>query len=253
MAHPLDGARLKLARAQEHINAFGEESVPYLNSKFCRLDFRDEGDFRNVFLVVTEPPPIRLSAILGDCVHNIRASLDHLAWQLVIANQSTPNSNTAFPIFASKDKYRDSIARITAGMKDTAITRIEELQPYHKGDVRQSLLWFLYELDNEDKHRALNLTQGRIIPADARITTNQSVVAPAWIASGVLHDGAKVGAFRLADYSPEDYVRMEADATSLITLEDSGPWGKEPIINLAVRALNYVGGEVFPRFESYFP
>jgi hypothetical protein len=128
MAHPLDRARLKLARAEEHINAFGEESVPYLNSNFCHLDFHDDGEFRNAFLVVSEPPPMHLSVILGDCLHNIRASLDYLAWELVIANNSTPSTKTAFPIFDTERKYKKRDARMTAGMPGRAITLMEELQ-----------------------------------------------------------------------------------------------------------------------------
>src|SRR5205809_8115032 len=100
-----DLAYLKLERAKEHINAFGEESVSYLNSQFCHLDFHDDDEFRNVFLIIDKQPPIHLSTILGDCVHNIRSALDHLSWQLVLVNRQRPTTNTAFPIFLSKEKY----------------------------------------------------------------------------------------------------------------------------------------------------
>ena len=65
---------LKLRRAQEHIDAFGEQSVSYLNSNFCRLDFHDDGEFRHVFLVVDQQPPLRLAGILGDAVHEALSS-----------------------------------------------------------------------------------------------------------------------------------------------------------------------------------
>src|SRR5919199_1097563 len=60
----------------------------------CRDAFvreRDDGRSEYVFRFGRVPavPPV-LSAIIGDAIHNLRVSLDHLAWQLVIATGGTP-------------------------------------------------------------------------------------------------------------------------------------------------------------------
>ena len=46
---------------------------------------------------VRAPIPVDLSLVIGDAVHNLRSALDHLAWQLVLANGQTPTTQTAYP------------------------------------------------------------------------------------------------------------------------------------------------------------
>jgi hypothetical protein len=38
--------------------------------------------------------------ILGEIIHDLRSSLDHVVWQLVIANGSLPGYWNQFPIFS---------------------------------------------------------------------------------------------------------------------------------------------------------
>src|SRR5262249_22169175 len=159
MAHALDGVRLKLDRTEEHLRAFDTESGDWLEqTHFCRFDFQDYGDERWYFLdVIAEPPP-RLSAILGDCVQNLRASLDYLAWQLVLANNKMPGDWTYSPIYRDPPRAgRQFSPHCLAGVHPGAVAVIEELQPYYGGkNPDTDLLWFVRELSNTDKHRAIN-------------------------------------------------------------------------------------------------
>src|SRR5260370_40101662 len=88
---------LKMKRAA----AFAEEV------RHAILDYRDSGSFwvdqkpdprggsLNLTLRVETPAPLDdWSLIFGDCVHNLRSALDHLAWQL----DAQPDASTAFPI-----------------------------------------------------------------------------------------------------------------------------------------------------------
>ena len=69
MGHPLDGLRLKLARAEEHLRALDDEVRHYLEGDFYTL-VRDDGAPSSVFhLWIKEQPPARLSILLGDCLH----------------------------------------------------------------------------------------------------------------------------------------------------------------------------------------
>jgi hypothetical protein len=44
-----------------------------------------------------EPPRTEFALIFADMLYNLRAALDHLVWQLVIANNNDPSlSRTAF-------------------------------------------------------------------------------------------------------------------------------------------------------------
>lgn len=44
--------------------------------------------------------------VIGDAVHNARAALDHLVWQLVLAAGNTPNRRTGFPVAEDDRNFR---------------------------------------------------------------------------------------------------------------------------------------------------
>lgn len=116
------------------------------------------------------PVPTTLGLILGDFVHNLRASLDHLVWQLVLANRRQPNSSTAFPIHLELGFLQDKAAFFKrtkpaiGGCSPGARGVIESLQPYQKGNAFEAShhpLWMLHELDIIDKHRLIAVVGGR--------------------------------------------------------------------------------------------
>jgi hypothetical protein len=105
-------------------------------------------------LRVKTPPPLdEWSLLLGDCVHNLRAALDHLAWQL----DSKPDSGTAFPIRlqAPNDWPPACVAR----MDPEAQVIIDAVQPHWEelaGRVpMRHPLAAIHALDIDDKHKVL--------------------------------------------------------------------------------------------------
>src|SRR5688572_25155006 len=84
MNHPLDGARLKIIRAQEHLDSLKTHILMYLHE--LPYEFRPEkyGDLQEpIFMpIITTQPPVRLGTVIGDCVNNARAALDYVAWEL---------------------------------------------------------------------------------------------------------------------------------------------------------------------------
>src|SRR6266536_5183467 len=102
VARPLDGVPVKIDRAKTHLYDFEAHIRPIQAA--CReaiVRERDEQRSEYVFRLDRVPAvPAVLSAIVGDAIHNLRVSLDHLAWQLVIATGGTPREGpggTAFP------------------------------------------------------------------------------------------------------------------------------------------------------------
>jgi hypothetical protein len=90
---------------------------------------------------------------MGDVVHNLRSSLDHLAWQLVEAGGGTPGRQTYFPITESVKKYKAAIkSGAIEGMSAGARKLVEASQRYATND---DTLWNIHELDRIDKHRLL--------------------------------------------------------------------------------------------------
>src|SRR5437879_1840574 len=94
--HPLDGAYVKLQRAQRHLSELIAASQRFLRPKpFQALRQDDPGtDSLTYVIKMTAEVPKEWGGIIGDVVHNARASLDYLAWQLVLKNGGAPGINT---------------------------------------------------------------------------------------------------------------------------------------------------------------
>jgi hypothetical protein len=98
-------------------------------------------------------PTLRVGLIAGDVIHNLRSSLDLLAWQLVEVNGGTPNQSTMFPIGNSREHFEGAggIGRVSGASPD-ALKVLAGLKPYQGGN---RALWDLHCLDISDKHRIL--------------------------------------------------------------------------------------------------
>jgi hypothetical protein len=115
----------------------------------------------DLILRVTTPPPLdEWALVFGDGVHNVRAALDHLAWQL----DPQPDRSTTFPIYAAKPKNWPPTA--VAKMPKAVQHILESLQPYHETaagrDVDLHPLNTANVLDIRDKHRTLIVAIGAL-------------------------------------------------------------------------------------------
>jgi hypothetical protein len=153
MASP-EGPRIKVQRAKKHIYELEAEIGAFFKRYPYRVFTEDEADTGDKVWRVEVPrqPPARWAAIVGDAVHNLRASLDLLVNQLVVANGRNPTDRTALPIGSTAENYETNAARITKGVSDTAKDMLAALKPYKGGN---DALWRLHRLDITDKHRLL--------------------------------------------------------------------------------------------------
>lgn len=151
----------KLTRAEKHFNDLDLairmfwESKPYILA--AKPHPITEIDHVTLYVETLQPLPEELSLIIGDVVHNLRSTLDHIAYQLVLANGQEPSRNTEFPIGDPAKEYTTSThgAKVK-GMATEAKELIRSLQPRNTGDMT---LWRLHCLDIADKHRLLITTQ----------------------------------------------------------------------------------------------
>lgn len=134
-----------------------------------------------------DTPPQEISLRLGDTLDNWRGVLDHLAWELVIANNEAPSRFTAFPICSDFDT--ESVQRNVTGMDALVVAKIKDLQP-HKGANRHStnhLLGLLNRLGNVEKHRHFNLIA---VSVDrAAFSVEEASLSEAFIHEGPIEDG----------------------------------------------------------------
>lgn len=157
---------LKLRRASKHMRMFRLMSATWRRRH--PLHFRTQGAVGDEVIVVLatgeSPGSDPLGLIAGDCIHNLRASLDLLAYALLEANyrvkgESVPESLarlSEFPIFNDARKYLERRQGLIGGLANGAQEAIDELQPFQTSGANHPL-WLLRSLDNINKHRLLNV------------------------------------------------------------------------------------------------
>jgi hypothetical protein len=156
---------LKLQQAGVHLKTLKQaiDTYRYDGSFHVEQARREDGSAIDFTLRISSLPPIdEWSLIVGDCVHNMRAALDQLAWQLDSAPTTGPGGTT-FPIYIKEPKSwpTPSVARMPAAAQPI----IEGLQPYNEPTpdrIERHPLATLHALDISDKHHVLIAAVGKV-------------------------------------------------------------------------------------------
>lgn len=152
MAEIFSGAKLKIAWASGHITDLERSLVEHLRQGAGIKAFTKVENGRHSLYVEADPIPPSIGLLLGDVLHNLRASLDYVAWELVEAAGGTPSKKTYFPIAETIEKSAEIIDRggihiAGAKVRDTLLNVIK---PYKGANPH---LWALHGANNIDKHR----------------------------------------------------------------------------------------------------
>lgn len=168
--HEMLGVEAKIDRAVEQLQTLHREVLALRNDPHAWAINQASNADRTEHVIRVNPRwdprrPGRWGAIVGEIVHDLRSALDHIAWELVLANGETPDDFTSFPIYKTEPE-QGFVAATTwdkrpakerhgplVGVNTSALTQIEGCQPYHGGN--NALLGVLNELWNIDKHRHL--------------------------------------------------------------------------------------------------
>lgn len=165
----LNGIKAKIDRAEQHILALKEMDDNYRIVE-CSLSIeKDIGTDCNSLVFNLPEPKIEVSIIVGDCLNNLRSSLDYLIWQIVDSNNIAEVSNrNMFPICTSETAFNNEVTRKRLrGVPEKAIEIIRGLQPYD-GRENNYYLQMLSELCNRDKHR--DLIYSVVIASDVELS-----------------------------------------------------------------------------------
>jgi hypothetical protein len=171
---PQYGYGAKFYGAMEHLKHLAGEIAAWVdeNSRLTTHRYYPSKGEYVVWVTVKEFGSAGLAVEVGECLHDLRSGLDHLAYVLATVHTGKPlpkkiAGNSEFPIFGDEDKgvsgkgpamFADA-ARKIAGIEPAAQTVIEGLQPYKLGaDFRTHELWRLYDLARVDRHRLLHLS-----------------------------------------------------------------------------------------------
>lgn len=244
--HLLDGARTKIVRAQEHIRQLNYEINTFLQSKPYTISGEHRNDGKEYVFVVRQPPviPLRFSAIIGDIIHNLRSSLDHLIYGLIVKNSGTPTNKNQFPICTTAEYYKEATnqKKCLHGVSDSAKSIIKSLQPYNTTPIDRSTLLAIHNCNNIDKHRLLIVTtaiatMGKTITINDNFdftgvknkNSNLTFEPEKWLKPKPMN---KIGdVITTIRFSESNYqIHLEAEFTPQITFEKIGTIEYIPVI-----------------------
>lgn len=191
----------------------------WMNSGGYRFDRTTDPDGTMRFTLRFSALPPEWSLLIGEAVHGLRASLDHLVYGLAALEQGRPLTldearKTEFPIYGA-DPFTPGLQERKVGLLNEGSQRIiRALQPHGSLDYRKTKLWVLSLLDNRNKHRMIEpslMAYSAIMPRFAW-TGEVTMVTP----GSPLHDGLEVFSGKPADQNQ----RLDVLASMIVVF----PW-----------------------------
>jgi hypothetical protein len=203
------------------------------------------------------------SLMVGDVVHNLRATLDYLVYQLGCLQHDPPKCKTEFPIFKSNADflYRCQGLNKIRCLDFADQQSIEALQPYGPtavggmpGNPQAHPLWILHRLDIGDKHKLLTITTvtatftkltPKCSPGLRILTTEEFPV------HNPLHAGAVLARYEVEEIGEDPKIEVEAEGTFSAQFGKGTPVkGQEivPVLEDLCRAVERVVETFRPRF-----
>lgn len=259
MAHPLDGPRHKLGRAERQLDDLEAEIARFLRRDTYEItqNFDSETGRVELWFVMKHRPPLSWSVAIGEIVHNLRSALDHLACQLFLHSGGTDCGSTQFPILIDDTDagFQRWIDDRLPGLSNAMAAELRPLQPYKRGDeARSDPLAILNRLSNQDKHRLLVPMFAATIPGstgmighrllrDVEETPSASFDLPA----GPLSEDTPIAVGEFPITGPNPYVEVEPHFPIDIAFDTGGP-----VIPVLRTIGGYVSNRVFNAFLRFF-
>lgn len=233
-------------RAQEHFNEIRSRLRAYYaadtHTIIGELHFNDLS-----YSMYVAAPEERLNTVIGEMLHNLRSSLDHLALIFVGLTPGDPTKDTTFPICKVRPTANKHGIQppppLAGGSTPEVMAFLDTHQPYQlETDFFFHGLWELHRLAIIDRHR-------HIVPSGvtlAPITWSYSGAPPTgsqhWTAQ--THDADEYGA-KLDLVLDVPDMNVEGHATLQILVNEPGPDGLDnPDPVLLMTLLNDVNDKV---------
>jgi hypothetical protein len=236
-----------LGWAKQHLEALNSKVGLFENAH--KPEISTDDDLENQFYVIRVEMdfPVEhgfeIAVMAGDFVNRLRASLDHLAWQLALFGTSKPGTGVYFPIVdRDTEDAQIKIAKATFGWPDEAVSVVKSLQPYKAGDLYKTHhLWRLNKLWNIDKHRHLP-AHGAVSESFIEIAGFRQTIPKEWF------DGEDVMRIPLR---LKDKVTLHPNAGIRFLFMDPNEGWELSMRDLA-EMYNFVAGTAFPAFARFF-
>jgi hypothetical protein len=228
----LDDPRARVRRAKEHLDLLYERLAAFADrdpySVIGKPD-TDAGVEEPIFTLREQPPP-ELGLLLSDALHNLRAALDNLVWQVVALDGGTPDENTGFPVTGARQQFRSQAGSKLKGMSNPHIAVIEKLQPYPGRDgPGPRAVEAVHEYARRDRHRVIHPVFAVLNPDPSALyvrrepVTAEFQVRVEYVGAGKpLEDGATIARLTSSAAEPQPSVKMEVEFPIEIAFGEQG-------------------------------
>lgn len=131
MDHPW---RVKLRRADQHLEEFAQACGDYLRASHAGFTYERDtlaGSLK-VILRADAEPQMLLGAIVGDILHNLRSSLDSIAWEACQRSGVSPGKekDIYFPIGLDPLRWPEQAKRQLPSVEGARLEVFRQLQPW---------------------------------------------------------------------------------------------------------------------------
>jgi hypothetical protein len=223
----LTSVRLKLDRANQHLDRLRRETQAFLERDPAPLDIRAEkttgpgkAEEHVVYAVVRELPPSDLGLTAGDAIQNIRHALDYLIYELSLPKFRN-KGKLQFPIYRDECDFKVLAPPQIRGITGDERTLIERVQPYQTADPTRHPLAVLNRLANKDKHRVLLAIAAATNETDTWIASTNAKIAIHYFVGGPVEHDTKILAFTATPEDPTQDMYVEPQSGLEIQLKEA--------------------------------
>lgn len=198
-----DSTLEKLRWADVHREALDRMLAEFGEGNPVAVSYERQREGLEHVLTVRQVPQVPRDVALefGDCLFNLRATLDHLIRDAAVLGGAPPR--LAFPVVWKAPKKKGQRLSGLDGVPPREVAFTESLQPYNAPHTDPSIqwisegVWLLHELNNWDKHNAIHL-----VGQATSLVAARSEDRVAYESVGPLEAGAEI--LRVVTSTPDD-------------------------------------------------
>lgn len=252
----MESVDAKMIRAHEHLETLERETGEYLSTIKPTMVLKIAPNEPWPWLVMWVNdyiPPIRLSVLLGDCVHNMRSALDNLICGLACTvDPSFACKGTAFPYRENEKDFDANIKRDLAGVPIDAQKIIKQLQPWCDTSPSSNPLLMLNKLSNIDKHRSCNFALAYNRNAGFRIHGNDGSILVVACHEPLYLGEPQTITLPIKPTTVIPSARVEASGTFALSLREEGSWNDLSITQVLQLCFDHVEKKVISKLKPFF-
>jgi hypothetical protein len=252
----MESVDAKMIRAHEHLETLERETSEYLSTIKPTMVLKTAPKQPWPWLVMWVNdyiPPIRLSVLLGDCVHNMRSALDNLICGLArTVDPSCACKGTAFPYSENEKAFDANIKRDLVGVPSDAQKIIKQLQPWCDTAPSPNPLLMLNKLSNIDKHRSCNFALAYNRNAGFRIHGNDGTILEVSCHEPLYLGEPQTITLPIKPATVTPSARVEASGTFALSLREEGSWNDLSITHVLQLCFDHVETKVISKLKPFF-